>query len=156
MPTCEVMGGQEVWNNLPKVSGEGWSWDCNPGNAKHGATSINTLQNSWCDYRNPERKYFKKKTESPGCNALHFTLSSLSYHPEVFPFRLSQRPSLSSVPPSHLDLWKEVLSKMTIWFLISPPTVQSGSRQHKQKHPLPPRTQRNRQFFLWILFPEVA
>lgn len=64
-----------------------------------------------------------KKTESPGCNALHFTLSSLSYHPEVFPFRLSQRPSLSSVPPSHLDLWKEV-SKMTGWFLISPSTVQ--------------------------------
>lgn len=155
MPTCEEMEAKRYQVTCPRSVEKWWSRDCNPGNVKHGATSINTLQNSWYDYRNPERKYLKELSHQdvtlfispslPSVTIQRYSLSA-SHKGHLFPVFL--HPILIS--------GKRCVSRRAIWFLTSPSIVRSGSHQHKQKHPLPSRTQRNRQFFLWILFPEVA
>lgn len=98
--------------------GKWWNRDCNPGNVKHGATSINTLQNSWCDYRNPERKYLKKLSHQDVTLFISPSLPSVTI--QKYSLSASHKSHLFPVLPYPILIsGKRCVSRMTdFWFLL--------------------------------------
>lgn len=115
------------------------------------ATSISTLQNSWCDYRNPEKKYLnhwvtRASHSSPSLPAVPIRKHSLSA-----PHTAGLSPS---APSSHLIFRHRCVSTMTDWSLISPLLSMLPISINKNI----PWSQEPREpgnpFSLWTLFPK--
>lgn len=134
-------------NNLPRSAGNDGAGIISQEMRGCSATRINTLQHSWCDYRNQERKYLN--TESPG-HRLFISPPSLSSHSKVFPSCLSDRPSPSQCSPTPTRfLQRDMRGAVSDFWLLHPLFSGLHTHKQKQKHPYSPRTQRTRHFFLF-------